>query len=276
MSEQERPTKGEPSFEKNDPLIHSNSDWNEGQTTNKTDSHDLVRLIKSVVIRKEVPGDIDRTVVNPHFYNCFNFPLIDRNRPGVNLTIGVTSANRGEGKTLIAANLAVSLALAHQRETVVVDLNVRSPELHNVFGTNSSPGLVKSFFDNKIEVFKTSIEHLYVLPAGNLVEFSLLLEPHTDRGEFDANETSLGLEHVAAFRDVLYSLKQKFDFVIVDMPSLHEPVVPMALTHQMEGIIAVVSANKTTHKDLKKMFTKVNQNQILGFVFNRVTEGLLR
>jgi Mrp family chromosome partitioning ATPase len=44
----------------------------------------------------------------------------------------------------------------------------------------------------------------------------------------------------------------------------------------MEGIIAVVSANKTTHKDLKKMFTKINQSQILGFVFNRMPEGFLR
>lgn len=276
MSEQERPTKGEPSFEKNDPLIHSDAERNEGQATNRPDSHDLVRLIKSITIRKELPGDIDRTVVSPHFYNCFNFPLIDRNRPGVNLTIGVTSANRGEGKTLIAANLAVSLALAHQRETVIVDLNVRSPDLHNVFGTSSHPGLLKAIFDNKIDVFKTSIEHLYVLPAGNLAEFTLLMDPHTISGEFEANETSLGLEHVTAFRDVLYSLKQKFDFVIVDMPSLQEPSVPLALTHQMEGIIAVVSANKTTHKDLKKMFTKINQSQILGFVFNRMPEGFLR
>jgi Mrp family chromosome partitioning ATPase len=275
VSDQEKPTKDDRSFHENNSMGGGLSDGEVGQNSNRTDTHDLVRLIKSITVRKEPIGNIDRNIVSPHFYNSFNFPLLERNRPGVNLTIGVTSTNRREGKTLVVANLAVSLALAHQRETVVVDLNVRSPRLHDILGTSQSPGLIEALFDNQIEVSKTSVEHLYVLSAGNLAKLSVLLDPDTIRNEWKTEGTSMGLEHIAAFRDILYSLKQKFDFVIVDMPSIQEPVVPMALTHQMEGIIAVVSANNTTHKDVQKMFTKINQNQILGFVFNRMPAGFL-
>jgi Mrp family chromosome partitioning ATPase len=276
VSNMERSAKDELSFDEHDPNTGKDAQSSEEQTSKRTDSHDLVRLVKSVAIRKSPIGDIDRTVVSPDFYNSFNFPLLEQNRPGVNLTIGITSANRREGKTLVVANLAVSLALAHQRETVVVDLNVRTPQLHNILGTSQSPGLIEALTENYIEVSKTSVQHLYVLPAGNLKKFSVLVDPYAGQKKLEMEGTSMGLEHVAAFRDVLYSLKQKFDFVIVDMPSIQEPAVPMAITHQMEGIIAVISANTTTHRDIQKMFTKINQNQVLGFVFNRVPTGIFR
>jgi Mrp family chromosome partitioning ATPase len=86
---------------------------------------------------------------------------------------------------------------------------------------------------------------------------------------------TVGLEQVAAFRDVLYSLRQEFEFVIVDMPAIHRPPGSLLLVHQMDGILVVVNANRTKHEDLQRMFRQVNQKQILGFIFNRVPSDLL-
>jgi len=117
----------------------------------------LVRLLKPITFRSEVAKPIDEMVVAPQFYNCFNYSLLSKEQDTFNLTIGVTSANPGEGKTLVASNLAVSLAITNQREVVLVDLNIRNPRLHSIFGTKLSPGLVESLGDSAIQVAPTRV-----------------------------------------------------------------------------------------------------------------------
>lgn len=193
------------------------------------------------------------------------------------MAVGITSASSGEGKTLVASNLAVSLAVANQRKTVLVDLNVRAPRLHHIFGTELSPGLVEALNEATIRVSKTQIEHLCLLPAGAVGSSPLMTQYVSFNGERGSGEESgpaVRLEHIAAFRDVLYSLRQEFEFVIVDLPALQEPLVPLLLVRQLDGILIVVNANKTKHEDIQKMFRHVNKNQVLGFVFNRVRDDV--
>jgi len=252
-------------------------DWSE-QAGSKADSRQLVRLLKPVVVRPERGKYIDPNEVSPRFYNCFHYSMLMKESTNVNLTVGVTSANPGEGKTLVAANLAVSLAVGNQRKTALVDLNVRFPSLHRIFGTEQSPGLVEALSEATIQVSRTQLEHLYLLPAGNISGSVLATEYVSDNGkstsDVEAGPT-VGLEQVAAFRDVLYSLRQEFEFVIVDMPAIHRPPGSLLLVHQMDGILVVVNANRTKHEDLQRMFRQVNQKQILGFIFNRVPSDLL-
>lgn len=101
----------------------------------------VVRLSKPITISRESGKFIDPAVISPKFYNCFNYSLIPKGQVGVNLVVGVTSPGAGDGKTLVAANLAVSLAAANQRETVLVDLCLQNPQIHKIFGTNLGPGL---------------------------------------------------------------------------------------------------------------------------------------
>jgi protein-tyrosine kinase len=252
-------------------------DWSE-RSGSKADSRQLVRLLKPVVVRPERGKYIDPNEVSPRFYNCFHYSMLMKESTNVNLTVGVTSANPGEGKTLVAANLAVSLAVANQRETVLVDLNVRIPTLHRIFGMEQTPGLVEALSEATIQVSQTQLEHLYLLPAGNISGSVLATEYVSDNGkstsDVEAGPTA-ALEQVAAFRDVLYSLRQEFEFVIVDMPAIHKPPASLLLVHQMDGILVVVNANRTKHEDLQRMFRQVNQKQILGFIFNRVRNDLL-
>jgi Mrp family chromosome partitioning ATPase len=238
-----------------------------GTTSRKS----LVRLLKPIVVSPERGKNVDANTVSPRYYNCFNYSLIAKDHVGVNLTVGITSPNQGDGKTLVAANLAVSLAMANERETVLVDLNIRSPQLHNVFGTRLNPGLVESLSDQSVQINQTPVKHLYLLSAGSALGNPMVAERIGERGGTTGRQ-SVGLEHVAAFRDVLYSLKQEFEFVIVDMPALQEPRIPILLTHQMDGLLVVVDSRRTKHEDIEKLFRRVNQNQVLGFVFNRTVD----
>ena len=52
----------------------------------------------------------------------------------------IASALAGEGKTLTAANLALTLSESYQRSVLLIDADLRRPSLHTVFGSRPSPG----------------------------------------------------------------------------------------------------------------------------------------
>jgi protein-tyrosine kinase len=244
------------------------------------ESRGLVRVSRTIIIDRDEPGPIDTSVVSATYYNAFNYALLSQEHAGLNLTVGITSANPGEGKTLIASNFAVSLATANLRDTVVVDLNVTAPRLHSVFGTKLSPGLFEAVMPGAgdIHISPTRINHLHVLPAGTGMGMSSWTEsiggPRRDGGASDdavPRVPTLGIEHVSLFRDVILTLKEKFEFVIVDVPSLNGPSVPLLLSHQIDGLLVVVNANRTHKEDLEKMIRRLNDGQVLGFVYNRAS-----
>ena len=67
---------------------------------------------------------------------------------------------------------------------------------------------------------------------------------------------------------MVYSLKEQFDFVIIDMPALREHLVPLLFTNQLDGILLVVHGDKTKHGELSNAIEIVNKHRILGFVYN--------
>lgn len=120
----------------------------------------------------------------------------------------ITSADSGEGKTSLSAQLAASLARAGYR-TLLVDADLRSPRLHVLFGLGVAPGLSEVL---RVEapladaVQPTMLAGLSFLPAGAWDGLALrALARERGRGLFDA-------------------LKARHDFVIVDSA----PVLPVA------------------------------------------------
>jgi protein-tyrosine kinase len=228
---------------------------------------DLVRLRKAVLLREEVGTMVDGLLVAPQFYNCFNYALLSNGAQDVNIAVGVSSANPHEGKTLVACNLAVSLTVAHQRKTVLVDMNVGAPRLHDVFGLGIGPGLLEAVGDGAIHVAQTSIHDLFVLTAGTS-DGRLAGGVRRAMDGAESIEPGLQLEQVAAFRDVLYSLKEQFSFVIVDMPAVREHLVPLLFTNQLDGVLFVVHGGQTRQGELDHAIQLVNERRILGFVYN--------
>lgn len=232
----------------------------------------LVRIVKNIAFNPERGTYIDESLVKFKYYNSFNYSLLSTKNEDVRLTVGITSANVGEGKTLVASNLAVSLAMGSQKKTVLVDLNIKSPRLHEIFGTVSSPGLAEAFTNGTIHVSHTAIKHLSVLSLGHLGQ-----PVAPDAGEpvnivptiSQNGQTTLGLDRLTAFRDIMYSLEQEFEFVIVDMPALSTETVPVLFANQLNGLIVVVNSGRTKREDLDALFQQINERQVIGFVFNR-------
>jgi Mrp family chromosome partitioning ATPase len=277
------PSRHDPSAEEERDLRHargrphnsSNGEDNENEPT-ATDQR-IVRIIKPVVFSEDAPGQFDKKYVNSRFYSAFNYSLLSNRANDPGMSLGITSPNPAEGKTIVASNLAISLALTHQKETVIVDLNIRKPRIHSIFGTKLGPGLVESLNGESVVVFRTSIKHLSVLSAGDLRKGGMDKDRFVqiaDSPSRDGGRSEVRLEHVAAFRDVVYSLREVFHYVVIDMPSLTMADSPAMLTSQMDGIFVVVDVRKTKLADLEKMFRRVNEQQVQGFVMNRTPEDI--
>jgi len=242
----------------------------------KGTDNQLVRLIKTIVVNPEKGGHIDENIVKFQYYNSFNYSLLHQGQENVSLTLGITSSRRSEGKTLVASNLAVSLAMGSQKNTVLVDLHISNPRLHDVFGVAESPGLMEALNNGEIHVSRTLVDHLSILSAGRSparqLSFSRPRPADSVPARF-ADGYSLGLDQLSSFRDVIYSLEQEFEFIIVDMPSMETEEVPVLYANQLNGLVVVIESGRTKQEDLDAMFHKVNERQVLGFVFNRFKQN---
>jgi Mrp family chromosome partitioning ATPase len=237
----------------------------EEQETIETRSSPVVRANKSIIVNPVRSRYIDDNIVSSHYYNSFNYSVLAEQKNNVHLTLGVTSANRGEGKTLTASNLAVSLTLGYQRKTVLVDLNPHLPRVHQIFGVPIGPGLMEALNGEGIHVSSTPIENLSVLTAGNT-------NGHSGTHNRKRASLPLGVEHTAAFGAVIHALQEEYNFIIVDMPAMSMREFPILFINHLDGVFVVVEARKTKRRDIEKMLHRLNKQQVLGFVFNRVKD----
>ncbi|HEY6193291.1 MAG TPA: CpsD/CapB family tyrosine-protein kinase [Bacteroidota bacterium] len=233
----------------------------------------LDRPLRSIIMREGVAGGIDGSMIGFEYYNCFNYSLLTGADNSLNLTLGITSASRGEGKTVVACNLAVSLALACGKETVLVDLNLEHPRLHDAFGIPSAPGLSEALHHGPIHLSRTSIEHLSVLTAGGLNGHDRSPEASRRRARGGGARASgghlIGLENISEFREIILALEERHNFVIVDMPSIDSNGFPILYSNELNGLLVVVDSRRTRRPDIEKLFRLVHKRQVLGFVFNR-------
>ncbi|HET8864932.1 MAG TPA: CpsD/CapB family tyrosine-protein kinase [Gracilimonas sp.] len=196
---------------------------------------------------------VDSSIVHQKYYNNFNYSKLPQEYKKPNLTLGVTSARSGEGKTHIAANLATSFAVGYQKNTVLIDLNIKNPSIHKIFDIDPKPGLSEALKNKEIRLVQSSHDHLFLLPIG------------------DVNDYSLGLSDILAVRDMICTLEEQFDFVVVDMsPILPITDFPVLFANEVDGLITVIDTTRTKHSDVNEIFRHINKDQVTGFIFNRM------
>ena len=170
-------------------------------------------------------------------------------------SILVTSALPGEGKSYVAANLALSLALSIDEYVVAIDTDLRRPRLHQFFGYPTTLGL-HDYLTGRVRleelILESGIYKLSLLPAGKIAR--------------NATEL-LSSNMMAAFlTEVKEKLKDRF--MIIDSPPCQVMAETKPLAQRVDGIVLVVMANKTPRKEIEKAIENIGREKILGVVFN--------
>ena len=202
-----------------------------------------------------------------HEFRVIKRPLIQHalgksatQTPNRNL-IMVTSALPGEGKTYLALNLAMSLAMEVDCRVLLVDADVLAPSVPEVLGIEPGKGLMDLLTGGGTAVRETllgtNVERLTLLLAGT---------PHTNAAEFLASE---------AMTRLLSELSSRYPdrIVIFDSPPLLATSESRALATHMGQVIVAVEAQRTTHAALESALATVESCPVVYTLLNKTPES---
>ncbi|MCX7681014.1 MAG: CpsD/CapB family tyrosine-protein kinase [Anaerolineae bacterium] len=177
-------------------------------------------------------------------------------------TLIVTSAAPGEDKSVVLANLAVTMAQG-ERRTVLVDADLRRPALHQIFGVTSEQGLTTMIVDestlNSPPLIDVGVENLWLVPSGPLPP-----NPSDLLG-------SRRMEKVIA------ALKERADIVLFDAPPVIAVTDTAVLGTKVDGVLLVVCAGRTRREHLQRAIALLERVhvRIVGAVLNNAPRGVV-
>jgi capsular exopolysaccharide synthesis family protein len=172
-----------------------------------------------------------------------------------NLQVVMTaSCLPGEGKSLTAINLALTLSGSYERRVLLIDADLRRPTVQRVFQLATITGLddgLKAEHDRPMPLIEVS-ERLFVLPAGR---------PDPDP------LSGLTSDRMAR---LVQQARGAFDWVLIDTPPV--TLLPDAnlLAANVDGVLLVVRAGKAPYHLVKRTVETVGHDRILGVVMNAV------
>lgn len=166
----------------------------------------------------------------------------------------ITSPGTGEGKSVTAANLAVSMA--QQKEKILlIDANFRTPALHFIFKIPNSAGLSEVL--NGKEEFEDTVYHTEIGRLDVLTSGMTPINP----GEL------LGS---AMMEELLKKALQSYDLVLIDSYSIIRLADTKRLVKTSDGIILVIQKGKTTFEKAAeaKRELEFSKGKLIGLIFN--------
>jgi len=198
-----------------------------------------------------VPYDPRRTLLESFraLRSSILFAPLEGTRPKA---LMVTSASSGEGKTAVAANLAATLAFSGAK-TLLIDCNLTSGRLHELFETSPDIGLL-NVLQQQVRwteaVVQTNIDNLFLLPRGEALAYPA--------------------EHF--FGAFLKDIYQEFDYIIFDSASILDNVDALSFAPIVDGVLFIVRFSQTSAGKATRALDFLNARQVnvLGVVCNDV------
>lgn len=164
----------------------------------------------------------------------------------------VTSANAGEGKSLTAVNLALTLSDSYRQRVLLIDADLRRPSLHEVACVPNTSGLgdtLTSPVEQKLPVYQLS-DTLMLVPAGK-----------PDPDPMRALTSS-------RMHEILKEAATRFDWILIDAPPIGPIVDSSLLAPNIDAAIMVVRAGRTPYADVKRAVDSLGRDRIIGIVLN--------
>ena len=178
--------------------------------------------------------------------------LLSDNSSGAN-TVALLSACPGEGRSQLAAELAISFSQLGRR-ALLVDADLRQPKQHSLFGSSNLAGLAEAIARNQKPMFH---------PVDGLPQLSLLTS-----GIIPPNPLELLSD--GRFAKLLQDWRKSFDFVVLDTPPVRSYADGLAVATLAGKVLVISRGQRTSFKDTRDLLRRLGttQSQILGAVIN--------
>jgi protein-tyrosine kinase len=170
----------------------------------------------------------------------------------------VTSTIANEGKTVISTNLALTLAKRPGQRTLIVEGDLRSPQVLSALGVDHRPGLgewYRSGGSIQDYIYHTTKGDLYVIAAG------------VEGGD------PIEILQSELFGRAMLALSQQFDWIVIDS----SPLIPVAdasiWMNHCDAALIVTRENKTPKHLLTKALKTIDQSKVVGMVLNDVAHS---
>ncbi len=177
---------------------------------------------------------------------------------GIN-TVAITSPTQGCGKSMVAANLAVSLSLEVNHTVLLVDLDLRSPSIHKYFGFKPEHGLV---------------DHL----AGDMEISSLLVHPGIERlvllPSARAIQHSSELISTPEMANLIDDITNRYTsrIIIFDLPPLLHIDDALIFLPKVQSSVLVVEDGVSSPGEVRESLRLLGDANLLGTVYNKARE----
>jgi len=161
-------------------------------------------------------------------------------------TIAITSSQSGEGKTVTSCNLAATLSLDVKRKILLVDGDLRKPDVHKMFNIPRKPGFSDIVMGNvNIEDFlkKPAVGNLYIIPSGTIVS------------------NPAELLSYAKIKELVNELKNVFDYIIFDTPPTLNVTDSSIIGSLCDGVVLVVKSDITLRSLVEETYDLLRKAQ---------------
>jgi len=168
--------------------------------------------------------------------------------------ISVCGAYTKDGKSLVASNLGMSYAQDPGRRVLLLDCDLRNPNIQKYLGIPLEPGIINYLTDEGLEpyCYIRRVGRLFVMTAGGITDNAVELLSHPKMGE------------------LMDYLRKEFDTVVLDSAPLDLVSDARILFRLVDGIVMVIRRAKTPFGSVERAFKALDPDKLLGVVFNDV------
>lgn len=234
-------------------MLQADSERDISYTYTRTTPVDVSFLRKQRVIG----GIQDKRVIDA--YKLLRTRVLQRMLQNNWRTLGITSAGEHDGKTLTAVNLAISIAMKLNYTVLLVDADMRRPNVHNLFGFQPALGL-RDYLESDAGIedilVHPSIDRLVILPG---------------RGAGDGSSELLASPRMMELVEELSS-RYPSRLILFDLPPVLVGDDVVAFAPNLDAAMLVVEDNRSQADELARSVDLLEGVELIGTVLNKSTE----